>query len=391
MAANTALPSQTVSALPFFLPYVVPLITVCVHYADNAFLALIPPMFVWIIVPLFDTLFHHRVTRKINNIEQQVDDRVHKINTRMLTSREKRQLSCRVIFRLAIYLWAPTQISLLLWALHRVTNASIGLVRLIGLLMSLSLTAAEGMNCAHELLHRRNRAERLLGYGLLVAVWYGHFAIEHSRGHHVRVATRADPATLRYGESFYHFLPRTVVGGFRSAWRLEALRLLDSGYSETAAWWGLGNAVVACNVAQCILTMVVGLRFGMIGVGIVCAQALAAVTLLEQVNAIEHYGLERRRGSDGRYERVGVRHSWDAPMAVSGYLMFKLQLHAEHHLDASLRYQALEETEGSPRLPSGYLTLAPLLLVPWAWRAVMDPVLKAHWARWDQLDRMARR
>lgn len=46
--------------------------------------------------------------------------------------------------------------------------------------------------------------------------------------------------------------------------------------------------------------------------------------------------------------------------------------------DASKRYQALEITDNSPKLPAGYLTLAPLLFVPPLWRAVMDPVLLAY-------------
>ena len=46
----------------------------------------------------------------------------------------------------------------------------------------------------------------------LAQTGYGHFFIEHNRGHHVRVATPEDPASSRLGESFWAFLPRTVYG-----------------------------------------------------------------------------------------------------------------------------------------------------------------------------------
>lgn len=55
--------------------------------------------------------------------------------------------------------------------------------------------------------------------------------------------------------------------------------------------------------------------------------------------------------------------------------------------DASHRYQTLQLTEGSPKLPYGYLTLAPLLFVPPLWRKVMHPVLYAYWDQWAEEDR----
>lgn len=45
----------------------------------------------------------------------------------------------------------------------------------------------------------------------LAQTWYGHFSIEHNRGHHVRVATPEDPASARFGETFWEFLPRSVL------------------------------------------------------------------------------------------------------------------------------------------------------------------------------------
>ena len=81
------------------------------------------------------------------------------------------------------------------------------------------------INTAHELGHKTDGFERWLAKITLAPVAYGHFFVEHNRGHHVRVATPPDPASARYGESFWRFLPRTVFGSIASAWRLEKHRL----------------------------------------------------------------------------------------------------------------------------------------------------------------------
>jgi alkane 1-monooxygenase len=72
------------------------------------------------------------------------------------------------------------------------------------------------INTAHELGHKRSAHERWLSKLALAQTCYGHFFVEHNRGHHVRVATPEDPASARLGESFWAFLPRTVWGSLRS-------------------------------------------------------------------------------------------------------------------------------------------------------------------------------
>ena len=51
----------------------------------------------------------------------------------------------------------------------------------------------------------------------LAQTGYGHFFIEHNRGHHVRVATPRIPASSRLGESFYRFCRAPSSGSLRSA------------------------------------------------------------------------------------------------------------------------------------------------------------------------------
>jgi len=50
---------------------------------------------------------------------------------------------------------------------------------------------------AHELGHKKEHLERWFARIALAPCGYGHFFIEHNRGHHVRVATPDDPASSR--------------------------------------------------------------------------------------------------------------------------------------------------------------------------------------------------
>ena len=92
--------------------------------------------------------------------------------------------------------------------------------------------------------------ERWLSRVALAQSGYGHFFIEHNRGHHVRVATPEDPASARLGESFYAFLPRTVIGSLRSAWELERVRLRRA---WAARPWSLRNDILGAWAMTVVL------------------------------------------------------------------------------------------------------------------------------------------
>ncbi|CAN8069082.1 unnamed protein product [Agarophyton chilense] len=360
---TSADPPTPICSYPFFLPYLVPLLTVLTQYSSSPWRALIPVFFVWIVVPCLDHIIALSPTVQLNPLQ-------------------RKQLDRRPVFLLAVHLWCPTYFGILLWAVHRINTFHLHPLQLFGLLFAIGLIAAEGINVSHELLHRRNRFEPVLAKLMLMAVQYTHFTIEHSKGHHFRAATPMDPATMRYGESFYRFLPRTVFLGYLSAWRIENTRLRHLGLSV----FSLQNQMLQFLTGQMMFVWGFGFFYGVKGVAVLLFQALFAIVLLEQVNAIEHYGLMRRLKKDGEFETVGPRHSWDAPLLLSNFVMFKLQLHPDHHLHASRRYQSLQNTKGSPQLPYGYLTLAPMLLIPQLWRAVMDPVLNEYKLKWAEED-----
>ena len=86
-----------------------------------------------------------------------------------------------------------------------------------GVALSVGVLGGVGINTAHEMGHKKDSLERWLSKITLAQTCYGHFYIEHNRGHHVRVSTPEDPASARFGETFWEFLPRSVFGSLRSA------------------------------------------------------------------------------------------------------------------------------------------------------------------------------
>src|SRR4249919_2575980 len=127
-------------------------------------------------------------------------------------------------YRWITYLFLPIQYAGFVGAFWVMTTYDLSVVNRVGIAVSIGCIGGIGINTAHELGHKKEANERWLSKIALAQSFYGHFYIEHNRGHHVRVATPEDPASARLGENFYQFWPRTVLGSLRSAWRIEKRR-----------------------------------------------------------------------------------------------------------------------------------------------------------------------
>jgi len=280
-------------------------------------------------------------------------------------------------YRWVTYLFLPIQYAGFVGAFWLMTHSDISTVDKVGLAISIGCIGGIGINTAHELGHKRESHERWLSKIALAQSFYGHFYIEHNRGHHVRVATPEDPASSRFGENFYQFWPRTVFGSVRSAWNLEKKRIARRDKHP----FRLGNDVLNAWLMSLVLW---GVMIGFFGVAILpflLIQAVVGFTLLEVVNYMEHYGMRRHRtGADGtgRYERVDPSHSWNSNNIATNVLLYHLQRHSDHHANPTRRYQTLRDFEQSPALPTGYAGMIVLAAVPAVWRRVMDPRVVAH-------------
>ena len=98
--------------------------------------------------------------------------------------------------------------------------------------------------------------------------------------------------------------------------------------------------------------------------------------MLEGVNYIEHYGLERRKLPSGRYERVQPRHSWNATTVYTNSVSFRLQRHSDHHANSHQPYHLLQDIKRAPQLPSGYPTMLLTAMVPPLFFRKMDPLVE---------------
>jgi alkane 1-monooxygenase len=269
------------------------------------------------------------------------------------------------------HLAAPVLVGLVIWASWVVTHRGLTPVELAGLLISVGIcTGGLGITVAHELIHKASWFDRRLGQLLLLNVGYMHFYIEHLIGHHGRVATPEDPASARLGESFYRFYARTVPGSWLSAWKIERERIARL----QLPWWR--NQMLWFTVLPLAYGGLLSL-FGWQAFPFFLAQCVVGFSLLELVNYLEHYGLERQALPNGRYERVTVMHSWSTPQRLTNYFLLNLQRHADHHVNAAKPYPVLLHIEGAPELPTGYAGMVLLALVPPLFRRVMDPRVEA--------------
>ena len=278
-------------------------------------------------------------------------------------------------YRWCTYAFLPIQYAGLVFACWLWSSGKLSTFDDVGLMLTVGVVSGIAINTAHELGHKRASMERWLSKVALAQSAYGHFFIEHNRGHHVRVATPEDPASARLGESFYAFLPRTVAGSLRSAWELERTRL---GRMDSSPWTPR-NDILGAWAMTVVLFAALTAIFGVAVLPYLVGQAVLGFCLLEVVNYLEHYGLRRQRREDGRYERTRPEHSWNSNSVASNVLLYHLQRHSDHHANPIRRYQALRHVEEAPQLPSGYAGMIVLAAFPPLWRRVMDRRLLAHY------------
>ncbi|WP_156794007.1 alkane 1-monooxygenase [Aeromicrobium marinum] len=245
----------------------------------------------------------------------------------------------------------------------------------LGLATGMGLVAGIGINTAHELGHKKEEHERWFARIALAQTAYGHFYIEHNRGHHVRVATPEDPASGRMGETVWGFMPRTVFGSLKSAWELESKRFARLKKSK----YTLKNDLINAWMFTVILWGFALAAFGLAIFPFLVVQAILGIWLLESVNYLEHYGMKRQKLESGRYERVNPSHSWNSNNIGTNVLLYHLQRHSDHHANPTRRYQALRDFKDAPVLPTGYAGMIVLSWVPWIWRSVMDKRVVEHY------------
>ena len=317
---------------------------------------LFAPTFVHVLMPLLDLVFGEDFS---NPPESAIEP-----------------LEQDVFYRQLVWAYVPLQLAGTVFGAWLATTQALPWYAYAALVLSVGSFNGIGIGTAHELGHKRETLDRWMSKIALAPSFYGHFYVEHNRGHHKRVATPEDPASARMGESFWAFLPRSVWGSLRSAWALEKERLSKKG---TPVWhidndnlqaWALSVFFFGGLLAWLGLPVLVFLVL----------QALYAASMLEVVNYIEHYGLLRQKDSANRYVRCEPEHSWNSNHLVGNIVLYHLQRHSDHHAHPSRRYQALRHFDAAPQLPAGYAAMITAAYLPSLWFALMDRRVVAHYA-----------
>lgn len=265
------------------------------------------------------------------------------------------------------------QYVMLIRFLYSMTDPSLTIIDIAGRIWVMGLLCGVfGINVGHELGHRVNRFEQTLAKALLLTSLYMHFFTEHNKGHHKRVATPEDPSSARYGEMIYLFYFRTILFSYLSAWHIANEEVRKKGKSV----FSLHNEMILFHLVQIALIALIFWQFG----GLVTLYFLAAagigILLLETVNYIEHYGLQRKSTGEGKYERAMPEHSWNSDHIIGRLMLFELSRHSDHHYMASRKYQVLRHHDHSPQMPTGYPGMMLLSLLPPLWFRVMNTRIK---------------
>lgn len=340
--------SSSLGALPFFIVYLIPASALLAIAWKGPWL-LSTVVLVFVLTPIVDVILGE-----------------NRRNPRELEGPPPRR---DLVWDLALWLWVPVQIFMIAWTLLQIRAGTVDGWEITAIAVAVGISSGAGaINVAHELMHRGAKWEKALAEILMSSACYTHFCIEHIRGHHRKVATPDDPASARFGESVYRFLPRTLAGSLRSAWSIETERVKKKGRGVL----GLSDRRFRYPLVLAAILAIAGAAAGWRGVAFFVGQGLVGVLLLEIINYIEHYGLRRKQLESGRFEPIGPTHSWNASQRLTNWYLFNLQRHADHHEYASRPYWLLRHLDDSPQLPAGYATMALIALVPPLWRHLMD-------------------
>lgn len=323
-------------------------------YSMDFYVLFLTPAFVFVLTPILDLL----LGRDEDNP----------------TDYESRTLSMTPYYKLLPILCTPAYAILLCWSAWIVANSHLSFLAQCAWTFSIgTLGGMVAINVAHELIHKNTGFERFCGGFLLSMVCYPGFKIEHIRHHHVMVSTPEDPSSSRLNESLYAFYFRAIPQNFKNAWNHEALRLVKKKIHPLSP---LYNELIHWYLLTASIAVVLTLFFGLQGLLFFVGQSVFAILLLECVNYLEHYGLQRRKLENGKYEKVTPRHSWNSTVFWSSLYLFQLPRHSDHHAYASRRYQVLRHHDHAPLHPFGYPTMILIAFIPPLWFRIMNPLVE---------------
>jgi len=296
-------------------------------------------------------------------------------NEKNMGAAEEEMAKADKIYDLILYLAVPMQFIALYFFISNINDPSLKWYDVAGRVWVMGLMCGVfGINIGHELGHRVNIFEQTLAKMLLLTSLYMHFFIEHNKGHHKKVATPEDPSSARLGEWVYGFHLRSIIFSYLSAWHIANNEMKKEGRSVIS----INNEMIQFHFFQLAFLVLLFILFGLLPALYFIIAALIGILLLETVNYIEHYGLQRKQIGEGKYERALPAHSWNSNHIVGRLFLFELSRHSDHHYLASRKYQVLRHHDDSPQMPTGYPGMMILSLIPPIWFKLMNKKIKKY-------------
>ncbi len=322
------------------------------HYQSNNTLWLLYPFIVtYLITPFIDIFVGEYNQNYPEDFQRELeDDPYYKILTFIAVP-----IHCIVFFVAAFYI-----------GFMPLTNAELILIASFA-----GLASGTAINTGHELGHKKTKLERNLAKIVLSIPAYGHFMVEHNRGHHSKVSTPEDAASSMMGENIYEFAVREMPQSIKNAITIENTRLQRINKS----FWSNDNQLLHSFALTLVIQASLIFYFGLVMLPFLLIHNFIAWWQLTSANYIEHYGLLRAKLPNGKYESCKPHHSWNSNHLIGNLHLFNLQRHSDHHTHPTRRYQALKNYNNLPTLPCGYLGCYLIAYFPWLWFRVMDKKL----------------
>ena len=281
--------------ISILFPFMLPMIGVGLCLYTGRELALAIPLFIaYVVIPLLDAL----VGEDLNNPPEELVP----------------QLEEDPYYAWMTYLTVPLHVLTLCLTAWFVTVTPLGWGGLLLAALVCGLSNGFAINTAHELGHKYgNRVSLNFAKVALAVPFYGHFNVEHNRGHHRWVATPEDPASSRLGESIYRFMFREIYLTWLRGLELERDRLKK----KKKSFWTLDNQVLQSYAMSVILQGAILALCGWRLLPFLLVHNFFAWFQLTSANYIEHYGLLRGKNESGRYEPTKPHHSWNSNHILS--------------------------------------------------------------------------
>jgi alkane 1-monooxygenase len=195
-------------------------------------------------------------------------------------------------FLIPLYLVFFIDVCVIFWSLDRIKKGEAAQTPQSFLILALSVSQIGAVNAVvgHELFHRKNMFDKVLGTLSYAKAFYGHTFIAHIKCHHKKVATPEDPQTSRLGESIFEFYARAILDSAIDVWNFENSRLAQQGENK---WYQIliYNRMISFTVGQIIYNALIWYFFGDRALCFNLLISFFTTLMFETVNYLEHYGL----------------------------------------------------------------------------------------------------